>query len=476
MSALRANYYGLSAGEHKTDQIYANKSNVEGAIAQAELALSNGSLVANKTVDRPFNMLPAIELYQLQHAADGKQFVTWVGPKKQPGIVRAALRDVSLEVGGAPFARSFYYAQSGLYVEADYDLKRGTEGVFDRARCDWYISRPEFNTAIRDVAYIGESEWGTRYPSFPNDYSLLAADAGRRLNVEPDFANRHIILNITPLDKNGIAGEAMQSAPLFFCGLPTTRHLTTHLDAALIDLQTPQSSSGEVENDHLNAWYDAAHGVYFGVVEGAQPAVAKQPVDGDFVGQYIQFEPSTYITVDNRTLSDFSDFTAFMVINNVNGGPVFDDNTNVSNLTAVDINGDWRLVVCDLQCTSPFVEIGYGDYQLVEFIAYNDALDRAKKLELMARLAEKYRPLKPRTKIDRLQNISATAKLGALYVMPVAATAIMPDGTSRLVPVVWDEAITNDQVGVFNVRGHLLGNEENELTYSLTVETDATVD
>ncbi len=476
MTALRANYMMLAAGKHKTDEVFANKSSIDGEIEQARLALSDGSLSANKRIDRPFNMLPSIELYQLQRTTAGKQLVTWVGPDKQRGFLRAGLQRVSLELKGWPLSRSFYYAKNGIYLKADYDVKGGTEGVFDRVQYDWYISRPNFNIAVRDRDHITENEWGTRYPQFPNDYSVLNGNGGRRLDITPDFAGRHVVLNVTPIDKNGIAGEAMQSEPFYFCGLPSTRYLAAHFDAALVNLQEPQSSVGEVYNDRLNAWYDAAHGRYIGIAEDVRPYIYKQPIDGDFVGQYMQFDASKQIVIDNRSLVDFANFTVFMVINSVNGTPVFDDNTSVSSLTTIPINGDWRIAVCELQCSRPFIEVGYGDFKAAELVFYNKLLSRSERIALLEHLATKYRPIEPRDKVERLINISETTEVGALYTMPVTASAVMPDGSTRRVPVIWDDAITNDQIGAYSARGHLLGDEDKQLTYHLIVEENATQD
>ncbi|PID80245.1 MAG: hypothetical protein CSB19_00665 [Clostridiales bacterium] len=474
MTALRANFISLSAGKRKTDEVLANKSLIDGEIEKTRSSLSDGSLVANKTVANPFNLLPSIELYQLQRTTAGKQFVTWVGPKEQRGFMRAGLQDVSLEVKGASNTCVFYHAQNGLFLEGDYAVKAGTESAFDSVVYDWYISRPEFNIAIRDAALINESEWGTRYPQFPNDYVLLKGDAGRRLNIVPDYANRHILLNVTPLDKSGVVGEAMQSAPQFFSGLPTTDYLTTHFDANLINLQKAQSNSGEVYGDRLNAWYDIANNHYYNIAEEARPIVQRQPIDGDFVAQHVQFDASTHLTINNSSLVDYGNFSAFMLINTLNGGPVFDDTTTVSNMTTVDVNGDWRIVVCDLQCSSPYIRLGYGDYKLAELILYNHLLERSEKLALLQHLANKYRPLAPRDKVQSINDITETTKLGELHIMPVAALAVMSDGSHRRVPVVWDDVVTNEQIGVFNARGHLLGDEEKQLTYKLIVEESTT--
>ncbi|WFA09181.1 type II secretion system protein [Tissierella sp. Yu-01] len=134
-------------------------------------------------------------------------------------------------VGISP-SEFFYGFKSGakLYGENGY-LEDDTNYYITLS--NWYVSKPGFEGYVPDsIDNSNEGYFGTRYPSWPQDYIKIKNNSSQLTNLYnyiDDYKGRYIVFSQIPVSNIGKYGIEVPSKPVFLAGLPVL-YPKIHLD------------------------------------------------------------------------------------------------------------------------------------------------------------------------------------------------------------------------------------------------------
>lgn len=93
----------------------------------------------------------------------------------------------------------------------------------------WYVSKPGFDGFI-PASGINESYWGTRYPSWPNDYETINNnDKDQLMDLSP-YIGKHVVFTVIPVAKTGKYGAEANSKEIYVMGPPILDNIKFHFD------------------------------------------------------------------------------------------------------------------------------------------------------------------------------------------------------------------------------------------------------
>ena len=201
----------------------------------------------------------------------------------------------------------------------------GSSKIKDRANYfmslkKWYISKPGFDGHIPDIV-DNESHWGTRYPSWPNDYELISNDRDQLTSLK-DYLGRHVVYSVIPVSKTSQYGVEQPSRPVYVMGLPILSNLLLHLDTYPLAL---------TDGSKVTQWID---------LRGNKKAIIN---NGDGVelqydnGKFLQFRGDSLVTENMGINSD--QLTIFVVFNNMSHSQ--DKSQNIISRKSTD--SGWQL-------------------------------------------------------------------------------------------------------------------------------------
>lgn len=268
-----------------------------------------------------------------------------------------------------------YSDTTGLSVKSSFNLS-DPDNVNLTNLNHWYVSREGYNIPVRYTP--DEIEVGTKFPRFPDDYTIIPGEKNSNLTtIKDEYAGKHIIYTVTPASKSGKMGTTVPSNSVFISGLPVISDLALHLDAAMIDVT---SSDVRISGDDIFVvkWYDQSSHEN----DGRQSNLALQPKlydekFGTFQGsyskvydtyaRYIRFEDNDSIIVSDDSSLDLDSMTIYAVVRSSN-------RTDVKSIISKnDFTEGW-----DLGWTGP----GYYGFQIgsggtYESVSgnYNDGID-----------------------------------------------------------------------------------------------------
>lgn len=218
----------------------------------------------------------------------------------------------------------FSYASTPSVVVKSGYTKVDPKNVFLMGINRWYVSRAGFNIPNISDASMLETEKGTVYPRFPEDYTLITGATMKDLTtLKSTYAGKHLIYSITPAANSGKMGTTEVSKPIFVPGLPITTNLVLHLDASMIsneDTPTFRESAGKY---YVEKWLDiSGHGFNaLPISASKQPELIQmkmgtQSISGksyETHAKYLRFTGDQgLIVADNNTL-DIDNLTVFAV-------------------------------------------------------------------------------------------------------------------------------------------------------------------
>ena len=303
----------------------------------------------------------------------------------------------------------------------------------------WYVSRTGFN--IPTIVSPAETEIGTKYPRFPNDYTIIHGASGTYLSSDTvaSCLGRHVICTVTPASQSGKMGATAVSNPLFVGGLPLKDDLLLHLDASMINKESSAAVNIVSNKYYVKNWIDIS-GNGDSVVQttaNRQPELSEAYI-GDMVdnglwydtyAKYVYFDDGDG-TMDRMTVSTntiHTDRTVFVVSRN-HGAEKFeiyqDTYPSYVSITSGSSGG------VTIGNTSNSVDVA-------EVIIYDGTLSQSDADAVNLYLNNKYRPVTPAVSIVSLQAQTAKVLTGASYTLPATVPAYMSNGRIKNVAVTW---------------------------------------
>lgn len=220
---------------------------------------------------------------------------------------------------------------TSLNIKSDYTIS-DPDSVNMTNLHQWYVTRKGFNIPVydMDLETIPETDKGTKYPRFPDDYYMIPLERSNNLDtIKDEYAGNHIMFTVTPAAKSGKMGASVTSNSVFINGLPESDNLVLHLDASMIDEENTSCVRVDTENTFVEKWKDMSaqdnHAnedrhddqpellcESFGTVEGTYSQIYET------YAKFLRFTGNTSISVDDDNSIDTEDFTIFAVIRTEN--------------------------------------------------------------------------------------------------------------------------------------------------------------
>ncbi|MDD4834357.1 MAG: prepilin-type N-terminal cleavage/methylation domain-containing protein [Lutispora sp.] len=93
----------------------------------------------------------------------------------------------------------------------------------------WYVSKPGFDGFI-PASGIDESYWGTRYPSWPNDFEIINNNDKDQLMDFSSYIGKHVVFSVIPVARTGKYGAEANSKEIYVMGPPILDNIKFHFD------------------------------------------------------------------------------------------------------------------------------------------------------------------------------------------------------------------------------------------------------
>lgn len=303
---------------------------------------------------------------------------------------------------------------------------------------EWYVSSDEFNMPIPDddefktLLNNGDPELLHYYPVFPQDYILVENDSDYSfydsIYKEEIFPNlgKHsekyegvnVIFAVTPGAKSGKIGIRKESNPVFISGLPVTKDLVIHLDAAFLDpydslYPYDSDASGEINQDDketVEKWNDLSS-IYgrsvpneSATIENGRekPKLLKTDRNKEiFRGQYVRFSnQNQMLTITNtgneRTNNKNICIFAAVRNNSEYGNQIFMRNGEshdfeIPTVFEIDQTEEWIIIKKIFHSTSNNFKIGGSNVDIAEIAVYNSAPSNEEIEEIENYFLSKYK-------------------------------------------------------------------------------------
>jgi hypothetical protein len=183
-----------------------------------------------------------------------RSFYTVVGSE----VLDFPVATAAVNIKFMPINSTLFEYSSSLYATSDVTLT-DPDGVNLTNIYRWYVSRPGFNIPMISTA-PEEVETGTKYPRFPDDYSIIPSSSNTTLaSVVSRYPGRHVLCTVTPASTSGKMGATAVSNPIFVSGLPVRTDLQLHLDASLVSRESAFNEVRESGVDYyVKNWADSS--------------------------------------------------------------------------------------------------------------------------------------------------------------------------------------------------------------------------
>lgn len=455
----------ININKENTQGIYATQMQMELAI---EGAKNDTGLLYEKTLNNVFETGLNVKVHQLAHTTGTKTFYTLISNTRLPELRVPKIQSVTATLRTDSTPVSTAYAVSSTNVQGNFIMDPTTMDVFMVNTYQWYVSREGFN--VPAPLNYPEIEAGTKYPMFPDDFTIIPGATGTLLNDVTSFAGKHVVFAVSPAAKSGKIGITVPSRPVLISGLPVvSNNLVLHLDGATIDdKDTNQVSSGKVIRwNDLSSYNKPA----LQATDANRPLLIDQGIAGDFVGKQVDFSIGKSLTVNHSALTG-NTLHVFAVVKGdaasnymVNGG---------KNLTVTGdpIGNGWLLSYETYSSTNNLITLGGTDAETAELIIYRGSLTADEIAAIKKYLKEKYVPIKMIGEIVKLYDLTVEVMKNEPYTAPSAVKADMVFGNDRYVPVTWvgGAVINTTIVGTYNITGKAISDPTKEVTLTLKVK------
>ena len=367
----------------------------------------------------------------------------------------------------------------------------------------WYVSAPGFNvpvpkgpvndTSFKYYDYLVdeglETEIGTRYPVFPDDYILIGTATTNMLSDVTQYAGKHIVYKVTPAAKSGRLGIPEYSDPVFVNRLKNTANLSLHLDASMIDPSYRDSASvSHVDSTgRVATWLDLSSGIGVSTpsekavqtTSSSRPMLMDTDVSAEFKGRYVKFESGKTMTISNQNTSG-KWLYVYAIVRGSEGSIIFKNGSEeiAIDTTAQDIDNGWLLQKATFPSGSNSFVIGGDDVDIAELIVYgfNATLSTADETNLVDEINEiiyeKFVPLDASAPINYLLPLSdVTVYQNESYTAPGSIPAMLLNGLNKYVAVTWPNSgvVDTSTIGTITLTGKATDDETKTITLKVNV-------
>ncbi len=189
----------------------------------------------------------------------------------------------------------------------------------------WYVSKSGFDGYMPDRVE-NESYWGTRYPSWPNDYELINNNDKTELSDLSPYAGRHVVFSVIPVAKTGKYGIEVKSKEIYIMGPPIINNLLLHLDT--YSLNNPDDS-------RIEKWKDLYDN------KETKKSSGDGAVLGYDNGKFLSFH-NDLLTMDGKP-ANTDNMTIFVVFKNTSD----DENKTQNLINRNTTQNGWKLHIRD---------------------------------------------------------------------------------------------------------------------------------
>lgn len=211
-----------------------------------------------------------------------------------------------------------YGANPLIKLKGDHKMESMINYFVDLKK--WYISNEGFDGFIPEIV-TNESDWGTRYPSWPSDYVSINDNIENILTMKENYIGRYIVYSVIPVSKTGKYGVEIGSVPVYVNGPPILTDLSLHLDTFILE-----ESDGEDVDELLDISGNDRHAKSTGV---------EVTINYDN-GRFAEFKGATLIL--DKNIPKTEDITLFIVMNKTTS---IDSNKNQEIINKSNNNNGW---------------------------------------------------------------------------------------------------------------------------------------
>lgn len=178
------------------------------------------------------------------------------------GLKRLVPSIESVEIAYDATKKDELYFGKGTVITAtsEYYEDDNYSEYFKATLYQWYLSTGSFHTADYAVAPGNidryESQIGTIYPTFPNNYTPIEGEINSSITVKEEYYNKMLVCVATPLSKNGAMGSSVVSSnAIYISGLPklTSENYQMVLEPSLIPWDCSDSFDAEKNIDTVTS-------------------------------------------------------------------------------------------------------------------------------------------------------------------------------------------------------------------------------
>ena len=205
--------------------------------------------------------------------------------------------------------KPLYGADNSLHLKGNVIINSMANYLTDLKK--WYVSKEGFDGYIPSNI-PNELDLGTRYPSWPRDYEVIANNETNILNDIYKYLGRHVIFSSTPVSKLGQYGVEISSNSLYVMGPPILNTMTLHLDTYVL---------GTADNIPFNSWEDIS-----GNSNNAS-GTSSNSIELKFEnGKFAEFRNDTFTIASTRNPTPSNNtMTLFLVFSNTSSNNITQD-------------------------------------------------------------------------------------------------------------------------------------------------------
>jgi len=477
LSAMTSEFSLLKGTQKITEDVSSVQQKMELEISDVKKAVQSAATSQGKTLYTLFTGANQRSVYgyprefEVSIGNTSRMLFTIIADNRMPEF-EVASASINIDFSNGNKIIYAYKDTPSLYVKSTTTLD-DPENVNLTNIYRWYVSRKGFYIPSPRDSNPTEIENGTKYPRFPDDYSIIPGVSTTNLiNIASSYTGRHIICTVTPAARSGKMGATAVSKPVLLSGLPVINDLWVHLDASMISkddvisvvsgvVKTWPDISGRVKNatQTTNNNRPSINEVYVGDV------IDKGLQYETFV-KYLAFDGSNDVLTANIGSLDLNDMTVFVVARN-SGAKDFIINQNgaFNGLITIASNGTIEVGKSDT---------GFSHVDIAEVIIYKDTLSTTDLNLVRTYLEEKYNPTAPVLTIRFLQPVSVTLTQGDAYSLPEVVPATMSNGQTKRVAVTWSPSTVNtSSIGVITCTGTAVSDSTKTTTLTATIVTSS---
>lgn len=464
LGVFGSNLNFININKKNTEDIFVTQRQMELAIETAK----NDSGLTYTTLTNVFEAGINVKVHQMSHSNGNDTFYTLISDTRLPELRVPVVESVTATLRSNTTPVTSAYAIASTNVQGNFVMDPTTMDVFMVNTFQWYVSRSGFNIPV--PASYPEIEAGTKYPMFPDDYTIIPGATGTNLNNVTAYAGKHLVFAVSPAANSGKIGVTVPSKPVFISGLPViSSDLMLHLDGTQIDAtDNTQVSSGKVLK-----WNDlSTYNIPATQASDAnRPNLIDQGIAGEFIGKQVDFASGKTLNVAHTHLNAQT-LHVFAVVKGDAAGNFMVNGGQSIPTTGDAIGNGWVLSYSTYTANSNTVTLGNTDVDIAELLIYRGALTTEQIEAISKYLKEKYVPIDMIGEIVSLYNFSAEVMKNTPYSAPSAVKADMAFGNDRYVPVTWvgGSVIDTSVAGIFTFIGKAVSDPTKEVTLTLTVK------